>query len=192
MIGQNVFLRALKFAAHAAGKQDVRPQLNGVLFELRPDGLTLVATNGHRMAAVSILEPFGCDRVDILVSNDDVKSILSDLQPKTAKGMILVPCEGMLILTDCDGQDRVIQGLEHVFPNWRGVTPSDEPTHEGVVGMLTEQVAESAAACATLAGKSLPVINLEFRGVDRAITLRVLESEYEDAYCLIMPLRRKT
>jgi len=50
MISAQIFTTALKFAAHAAAKKDVRSYLLGTLFEFKDDTLTLAATDGARLA----------------------------------------------------------------------------------------------------------------------------------------------
>lgn len=190
MLNQKTFVKALKFAAHAAAVSDVRFYLNGVLFEIRPDRLTLVATDGKRMAVVSMAANWGLGMasLDIIVPNASVKKLLSDLGPVDEPRLILVPCEGMLVLSGCEGQDHVVEGLEGKFPEWRRVTDLPKPELTGVVPMFAKQVASSASACATLAGSAHPVMSIEFHGDIRALTFRVLETEYEEAFCLIMPL----
>lgn len=194
MLNQKTFVKALKFAAHAAAVSDVRFYLNGVLFEIRPDRLTLVATDGKRMAVVSMAANWGLGMasLDIIVPNASVKKLLSDLGPVDEPRLILVPCEGMLVLSGCEGQDHVVEGLEGKFPEWRRVTGLSEPEQDGDAAMPAKQVASSAAAClAGMAGGAHPVISIEFRGNTRALAFRVLETEYEEAFCLVMPMRSK-
>src|SRR5258706_2689636 len=40
--------------AFAASTEESRPILNGVLWELRPDRMRMVATNGHRLAKMDV------------------------------------------------------------------------------------------------------------------------------------------
>jgi DNA polymerase-3 subunit beta len=56
-LGQGQLRKLLEKTAFAMAQHDVRYYLNGLLFEVRPGGLTAVATDGHRLAKVEI----GCD-----------------------------------------------------------------------------------------------------------------------------------
>jgi len=56
-LGQGQLRKLLEKTAFAMAQHDVRYYLNGLLFEVRPGGLTAVATDGHRLAKVAI----GCD-----------------------------------------------------------------------------------------------------------------------------------
>ncbi len=51
---QNQLRKLLEKTAFAMAQHDVRYYLNGLLFEVRPGGLTAVATDGHRLAKVEI------------------------------------------------------------------------------------------------------------------------------------------
>ena len=51
---QNQLRKLLEKTAFAMAQHDVRYYLNGLLFEVRPGGLTAVATDGHRLAKVDI------------------------------------------------------------------------------------------------------------------------------------------
>ena len=54
MINTQLFCKALKFAAHAASKKDVRFYLVGVRVEWVGDELTLVGTDGNRLARITL------------------------------------------------------------------------------------------------------------------------------------------
>jgi len=51
-ISQKLFKNLLDKTAFAMAHQDVRYYLNGLLLEVKPDGITAVATDGHRLAKV--------------------------------------------------------------------------------------------------------------------------------------------
>src|SRR6266513_2997028 len=54
--------------AFAASTEESRPILNGVLWELRPDRMRMVATNGHRLAKMDIpLAGNGAPAGDLIV-----------------------------------------------------------------------------------------------------------------------------
>jgi len=47
--------KLITHVAFAASTEESRPILNGVLWELRPDRMRMVATNGHRLARMDVL-----------------------------------------------------------------------------------------------------------------------------------------
>lgn len=46
--------KLISHTAFAVSTEESRPILNGVLWELRPDGMSMVATNGHRLAKMRV------------------------------------------------------------------------------------------------------------------------------------------
>lgn len=53
-ISQQVLKELLDFTAFSMAHQDVRYYLNGVFLSLRPDEIRMVATDGHRLATISL------------------------------------------------------------------------------------------------------------------------------------------
>ncbi len=53
--------------AFAASVEESRPILNGVLWELRPERMRMVATNGHRLAKMDIAAAGGRESADLIV-----------------------------------------------------------------------------------------------------------------------------
>jgi DNA polymerase III subunit beta len=80
--------------------EDTRYFLNGALFVLRPDSMTLVATDGHRLALVSAPRDGG-PRND----GDEIKAIL----PKKTLG------ELARLLSEGEGDIRYERGENHLF-----------------------------------------------------------------------------
>ena len=80
--------------------EDTRYFLNGALFVLKPDGMSLVATDGHRLALVSVTRNGGTGKTD-----DESKAIL----PKKTLGEL-----GRL-LGEGDGDIGYERGENHLF-----------------------------------------------------------------------------
>src|SRR3954451_9266198 len=52
----------------AVSTEESRPILNGVLWELRPESMRMVATNGHRLAKMSVpIEKTGAPSADLII-----------------------------------------------------------------------------------------------------------------------------
>lgn len=85
MLDTSVFVSALEFASHAAATKDVRFYLSGTLFEFRPTGLELIATDRHRMAHVAVDFEAGNLFADLIVPNASVKTLLTLLKRTEAK-----------------------------------------------------------------------------------------------------------
>jgi DNA polymerase-3 subunit beta len=90
--------------------EDTRYFLNGALFVLRPDGMSLVATDGHRLALVNTPRGAGAPGVNKAGEgapgvNEDIRAIL----PKKTLG------ELARLLVDGDEDIRYERGENHLF-----------------------------------------------------------------------------
>jgi DNA polymerase III subunit beta len=79
--------------------EDTRYFLNGALFVLKPDSMSLVATDGHRLALVTVPRP------GKPTDHEEIKAIL----PKKTLG------ELSRLLADGDGDIRYERGENHLF-----------------------------------------------------------------------------
>jgi len=63
--------------AFAASTEESRPILNGVLWELRPERMRMVATNGHRLARMDVptTEASGASQADLIVPPKGLEQI---------------------------------------------------------------------------------------------------------------------
>src|SRR5687768_13734608 len=60
--------KLISHTAFAASTEESRPILNGVLWEMRPGHMRMVATNGHRLAKIELpLESAGAPSADLIV-----------------------------------------------------------------------------------------------------------------------------
>jgi DNA polymerase-3 subunit beta len=117
--------RAIRYTAYAVGTDDARPVLNGVLVELRKGELRLAATDGHRLARVSVADsslkgsanpiivPRTLQLVQRLIgdSSEPVKLVLSDKYAIFEIGSTTI-------------YSRLIDGP---YPNYEQVIPKDNP-----------------------------------------------------------------
>src|SRR5262249_23627439 len=82
--------------------EDTRYFLNGALFILRPDSMSLVSTDGHRLALVTVPREKGADAL-----------------PKTGEDRVILPRKTLLelgrLLGEGEGDIRFERGENHLF-----------------------------------------------------------------------------
>jgi len=129
-----LFCKALKFAAHAAGKKDVRYYINGVRLEIVGNTMSVIGTDGARVAVCAVrLDPTLPGDAAITIPNDDVKRLLSAFGK--AKGDIhlridIADSESAPVLTasvggaTLQGVTLQVKGLDGVYPNVRRAIPA--------------------------------------------------------------------
>ena len=109
--------------AFAASTEESRPILNGVLWQLRSDHSTMVATNGHRLARMSVpLEGVDAPEADLIVppkALQQVERLFEGGEP-----LDVARSENHLAFRS---DDRVVYTrlIEGPYPNYEQVIPDD-------------------------------------------------------------------
>ncbi len=189
MFNQKQFIDALKFVSSAAALKDVRYYLNGVLFEVRPNRLTLASTDGHRMAVVEIAAETGGRNGDVIVPISDVKLLLTAVKREDLPGLAVSLSGEGLTIEDRSGRNWPVKGIEGKFPDWRRVAPSGEAVATTSIGLNAKYLAEAGAACAKLSSDRYAACVVELRGASSIISISPAVHLYERAFIAIMPSR---
>jgi DNA polymerase-3 subunit beta len=107
--------------AFAASTEESRPILNGVLWELRPDRLRMVATNGHRLAKMDVPATGGTS-ADLIVPPKALEQIRRLFRPEDE--IEIARSENHLGFRSATTQvfTRLIEGP---YPNYEQVIPRE-------------------------------------------------------------------
>jgi DNA polymerase III subunit beta len=113
--------------AFAASTEESRPILNGVLWELRPDRMRMVATNGHRLARMDVPVTAGAGaQADLIVPPKALEQIRrlfdsnEDVEIAKSENHLGFRSEGTQVYT------RLIEGP---YPNYEQVIPRENDKH---------------------------------------------------------------
>ncbi|CAM8626700.1 DNA polymerase III subunit beta [Comamonadaceae bacterium] len=140
-------LNALDRVLVAAGKQDIRYLLNGVMFDLT-DGM-LVGCDGHRLHAYSNRVPQAFadaeKRVEVIYGRDPLRWILNSASPSahmTIWNATETKGPKTALLQMADGFVWIRNALDGQYPEWRRVVPA--PAGRPVWGELNPLVLSAA------------------------------------------------
>ncbi len=116
--------KLIAHVAFAASTEESRPILNGVLWELRPERMRMVATNGHRLARMDVptSETQGASQADLIVppkALDQIRRLFD-----TDETVEIARSENHLGFRTSSTQifTRLIEGP---YPNYEQVIPRD-------------------------------------------------------------------
>jgi DNA polymerase-3 subunit beta len=122
-IEQSVLRDMLKKTAYAVSNDETRYVLNGVFMGFKGDKLTVVATDGRRLALIEhdIEVPKGAETELILPSKavGELERLLAD------KGDVKLSIGENQIIFDLDGTTLVSKLIEGTYPNFRQVIPAE-------------------------------------------------------------------
>lgn len=109
--------------AFAASTEESRPILNGVLWQVRGDSASMVATNGHRLAKLTVkLEGMGAPEADLIVPPKALQQVErlfekdAEVEVARSKNHLAFRSPGRVVYT------RLIEGP---YPNYEQVIPTD-------------------------------------------------------------------
>ncbi len=113
----------LRKTSYAISTDETRYVLNGILFALKDNKITLVATDGRRLALVDIESEFPkSDEGDFIVPSKAV----SELQRLISEeGNIRISVTGNQVCFDLAGTLLISKLIDGNYPNFRQVIPSD-------------------------------------------------------------------
>lgn len=192
------FTAALKMVSHAAALKDIRYYLNGVRLEWDGLLLSMIGTDGHRMAVAQLqygeklLEHPKC----VTVPPAQVKLLLS--APKTTGDAELNFSAEDRAEISIGCQAFSIQGVGGKYPDWRRVgpekaVPSLADSAVSSIGFKAPYMAEACAALAKVANKKYQGVKLLLSGPSQAMRLEAgLAGDHPslvNAYAIIMPMR---
>ena len=156
-VSNAVVRKLVSHSGYAAGTDDDRPILKGVFWEIFPDKMSMVSTNGHRLAKVELMESLGVEEnISVVVppkSLELVDKLFSDdgeLEMVIDKNHIGIR-EGDIVIFS-----RLIEGT---YPNYEQVIPFYN-TKEAFVN--TEALADSLRLMLTLANTITHRVRLQF------------------------------
>ena len=121
----NLLLDGLNRSLFATADDELRPQMNGVYFDITPDFTTLVASDGHKLVR---------DRL-LTVRGDEVHSFIMSKKPALLLKTVLPKEEGDVRISFNDRNANIELGayqissrlIEGRYPNYNSVIPTDNP-----------------------------------------------------------------
>ena len=124
-IDSQVMLDGISRCLFAAADDELRPQMNGVYFDMTPDSITFVASDGHKLVRNRVLSVHA-DEPSAFILPKKPALLLKTVLPK-AEGDAVVRFDDRnaeIRLTDYVISCRLIEGR---YPNYNSVIPQDNP-----------------------------------------------------------------
>jgi DNA polymerase III subunit beta len=122
-IDQGAFREMLRKTSYAASSDETRYVLNGVLLSFKSGKLTMVATDGRRLALVEYEVEFPKEaEVDAIVPTKAVNELLHTLKDE---GALKIHASANQIVFEFDGVMVSSKLIDGTYPNFRQVIPSE-------------------------------------------------------------------
>lgn len=126
------FREAIQRTAFAAAKQTDRPIFTGVLFEIKNNRLSLVATNTYRLALTGIVLDNPCDEAAFVLPADTLTALLAKLDAKDTDKVVTVNFAERGVTFAFDNFFVQSRRVEGIFPPYQKIIPADFSTRVSV------------------------------------------------------------
>ena len=174
-IGGNVISEMIERTAFAVSTEESRPILNGVLWQLADGEMRMVATNGHRLAKLTVPAAAGdAPRADLIVP----PKALAQVQRLFGEGdeIQVARSENHLGFRK-DGTEVYTRLIEGPYPNYEQVIPKD---NDRIALADKETLTRSLRRMAVVASEQTHRVRLSFAGT--ALRLSVETPDLGDAH----------
>jgi DNA polymerase III subunit beta len=167
---QRELKRLLGLVHYSMAVQDIRYYLNGLLLAIGPEGVTVVATDGHRLALASLPGPLDTPAAEVILPRKAVLELTKLLGDNDAS--IEIQVRDNQAAFSFGVVELVTKLVDGKFPDYQKVVPSGYRQHFSLDRLQLQQALHRAAILS----------NEKFRGVRWVITensLRIVSSNSE-------------
>ena len=169
-LGQKDLKRLFGLVHYAMAQQDIRYYLNGLLLALSPEGLTVVATDGHRLALASAPGKLDVTRMDVILPRKAVLELTKLLGE--GDGRLSMEVRENQVAFSFGVVELVTKVVDGKFPDYQKVIPAGYRKGFQISCEILRQALQRAAILS----------NEKFRGVRWVLTensLRIVSSNTE-------------
>jgi DNA polymerase-3 subunit beta len=169
-LGQRDLKQLFGLVQYAMAQQDIRYYLNGLLLSLSPTGLTVVATDGHRLALATLPLEADIPKLEVILPRKAVLELVKLLDDgQTAARLDVRDNQVAFTFGNIEFVTKVVDGK---FPDYQKVIPTGYRKRVVLDRVILQQSLQRAAILS----------NEKFRGVRWILTennLRIASSNTE-------------
>lgn len=159
-VESDIIAEACRICKPFVANDELRPVMNGILFDASPDGTTFVATDGHKLVRRTYKEVKSAERSAIIIPM------------KTASLLAIFPPMTVVSITS-DGNRTVFEGgdirltaicIEGRYPNYNSVIPQSAPYNVEVDRAKFSKVIADVGSFGSLASNLIKLRMITFMG----------------------------
>lgn len=124
-IGASLLLTAINRTLFASADDELRPVMNGVYFDITPDDVTFVASDGHKLVRFKTIEAKGEERASFILPKKP-SNLLKSLLAKEIEDVAIKFDENNAYIT-MSGYTMTCRFIEGRYPNYNSVIPQENP-----------------------------------------------------------------
>lgn len=124
-IDANVLLNGISRAIFATAEDEIRPVMNGVFFDITPESVTFVASDGHKLVRDRSFTTHGEQPAAFILPKKPAKT-LKDILAKE-NGDAIVKFDDRNARVELENYTLNCRLIEGRYPNYNSVIPQDNP-----------------------------------------------------------------
>ena len=137
-----VFKNMIQTVSFAASQDEARPVLNGALVNLDGKSITMVATDGFRLALLKADLPTSHEKKQLIIPATALKEVARILGAVKAQQVTLfIPNTGSQVILRTENVQIVLQLIDGKYPDYQAILPKNHKTR------LVLSTAELVKAC---------------------------------------------
>ena len=142
-LGQNVvsilvdaqtLLNGISRSIFATADDELRPVMNGIYFDIHPDPLTFVASDGHKLVRLRNLSVKSAEKASFILPKKPANLLKAVLAKESE--MVTIKFDDNNAYINCTNFEMVCRLIEGRFPNYNSVIPQNNP-HKVIIDRLS-------------------------------------------------------
>ena len=125
-IDTNVLLNGISRAIFATAEDEIRPVMNGIYFDITPDSVTFVASDGHKLVRDRSYTTHGGEQPSAFILPKKPAKMLKDILAKES-GDAIVKFDDRNARVELENDVLSCRLIEGRYPNYNSVIPQDNP-----------------------------------------------------------------
>ncbi|MGB0424033.1 MAG: DNA polymerase III subunit beta [Flavobacteriales bacterium] len=166
----DILVKAINSSLFAAGNDDLRPVMSGLLMEMYPDSVRFVATDAHRLVRYTRTDLNAPSSTSLILPKKPLSLLKNNATG--AEGNVKVSYTATNALFTFDQVTLMCRLIEGKYPNYEAVIPKDNP-NKMTVGR--EDLLKSIKRVSIFANKTTHQVRLKLTGSELTISAEDLD-----------------
>jgi DNA polymerase-3 subunit beta len=168
-LGTDILFRAINKTLFAAGNDELRPVMSGVLCELSAEKISFVATDAHKLVCHSRTDLTADNTASFIIPRKPLSLLKNTLEEGSEIKMEYNDTNALFSFNDTTIICRLVDGR---YPNYEAVIPKDNPNK---LSIDTAELLSSIKRVSIFANKTTHQIKLKIKGSELLITSEDLD-----------------
>ncbi len=120
-----LLLNGISRSFFATGDDELRPVMNGIYFDIQPESLTFVASDGHKLVRLCNLSVQSSERASFILPKKPASLLKTVLSKETEE--VKITFDENSAHFQCTNFEMVCRLVEGRYPNYNNVIPKENP-----------------------------------------------------------------